>query len=204
MKLIKGLNERGFVHHDLKPANIFFDKNVDKKSGTTTLIDTGMLFKTPKDMETEKHPQYIGGHGGTGLYMHPRALIGQKHGTETDLYAVGVLALEVDHPKAFGHLQAAMTRQNLEPEGITREWLLDQLNAEITKLNQTTRSRKTKNHHFSKTSRHFTKSSRIQTVSPFPVLQWTASRRPANRRSTGTTAKHRKSGIRNCWITSFK
>ena len=134
LESIKGLNERGFVHHDLKPGNTFFDKKDDKTPGTTTLIDTGMLFKMPKDRDTEEHPQYIGGHGGTQLYMHPRAINGQKHGTETDLYAVGVMALEVDHPKAFGHLTNVIKLQNVKPEGVTRDWLVEQVEAKIKQL----------------------------------------------------------------------
>jgi serine/threonine protein kinase len=69
LQSIKGLNERGFVHRDLKPDNAYFDGN----TGTTTLIDTGSLFKAPKDKEQQKHPQYIGGDSkfGTPAYMHP-------------------------------------------------------------------------------------------------------------------------------------
>ena len=128
---IKGLNERGFVHHDLKPANTFFAMNDKTKSGTTTLIDTGMLSKLPKDRETTKHPQYIGGLGGTPVYMHPRAIRGEPHGTETDLYALGVIALEVDHPRAYQHLIGSLNppQQTILAVngGITRDWLLAQL-----------------------------------------------------------------------------
>ena len=72
LDLIKGLNERGFVHRDLKPGNIFFDKNVDEKSGTTTLIDTGMLVKTPKVRETESVPDIAAGWRHTGLHAPSR------------------------------------------------------------------------------------------------------------------------------------
>jgi hypothetical protein len=131
---IKGLNQRGFVHRDLKPLNSFFDK----ESGKTTLIDTGSLFKTPKN--EDKPGQYLENLEtpfGTPMYMHPRALLNQRHGTETDLYALGVMALQVDHPKAFGELMRGLGPLQFEAlavnGGITKEWLLKQLKDKIDK-----------------------------------------------------------------------
>ena len=90
---LKKLNQRGFVHRDLKPENMYFDK----ATGTTTLIDTGMLHKVSKHKQSSR---YIRTYGGTPLYMHPRAVTGLQHGTETDLYAAAVMALELEHPVA--------------------------------------------------------------------------------------------------------
>ena len=90
---LKQLNQRGFVHRDLKPENMYFDK----ATGTTTLIDTGMLHKVSKHKPSSR---YIRTFGGTPLYMHPRAVTGLRHGAETDLYAAAVMALELEHPVA--------------------------------------------------------------------------------------------------------
>ncbi len=90
---LKQLNQRGFVHRDLKPENMYFDK----ATGTTTLIDTGMLHKVSKHKQASR---YIRTFGGTPLYMHPRAVTGLRHGAETDLYAAAVMALELEHPIA--------------------------------------------------------------------------------------------------------
>jgi serine/threonine protein kinase len=131
LESIKGLNERGFVHRDLKSQNTYFDK----ETGTTTLIDTGSLFKVPEDKDSQKHPQYIGGDFGFGTrpYMHPRALHHEKHGTETDLYALGIMTLEVDHPMAFNWLKGAIELQNYS-DGVSKDWLIETLNDKIDQL----------------------------------------------------------------------
>jgi serine/threonine protein kinase len=120
LQSIKGLNERGFVHRDIKPENSLFDR----ETRTTTLIDTGTLFKSHKDPEK---PQFVGSEfAGTPRYTHPRGLRGEEHGTETDLHALGVMALEVDHPGVFKLLG--------EPgrvAGVTKEWLLRKIDEEI-------------------------------------------------------------------------
>jgi serine/threonine protein kinase len=125
LESIKGLNERGFVHRDIKPANSYFDE----QSGNTTLIDTGSLYKTSKkDSDTD----YIHRHRfGTPAFMHPRAAHGLDHGTETDLYALGVMALQVDHPDAFKRLLPQIVKQNFNSDGITHDWLSRQLGREI-------------------------------------------------------------------------
>lgn len=124
---IKGLNERGFVHRDLKPENSYFDR----ETGKTTLIDTGSLFKTP-ELE-DRYIQYKDGQlVGTPTYVHPRAVRNQRHGTETDLYALGVMTLKVDHPKALDHLHGAIVANS--SSGLTKDWLLAQLNDEIEKV----------------------------------------------------------------------
>ena len=118
---IKGLNERGFVHRDLKPKNAFFDRD----NGTTTLIDTGTLFKESKHTDRKDRSQYIQDGGfGTGKYMHPRAHNGEKHGTETDLYAFAVMTMEMAHPKGWTDF-IALSRDDVPPKGRSngREWL---------------------------------------------------------------------------------
>ena len=121
LQSIKGLNERGFVHRDIKPENSLFDR----ETGTTTLIDTGTLFKTGKDQEKHPGTKFIGEYGGTMRYVHPRGLRGEEHGTETDLHALGVMALEVDHPGLFKLLGEPML------SGVTKEWLLKKIDQKI-------------------------------------------------------------------------
>jgi hypothetical protein len=123
---VKGLNERGFVHRDIKPENSYFDR----ESRTTTLIDTGSLFKTSENQEKHPGSQYIEGGrhtAGTDLYMHPRAARVlehglERHGTEADLYAVGISALQVDHPRAIEFLREDILGRNFN-QGITPDWL---------------------------------------------------------------------------------
>jgi serine/threonine protein kinase len=121
LQSIKGLNERGFVHRDIKPENSLYDRTTK----TTTLIDTGTLFKTSKDQEKHPGSKFIGQFGGTMRYVHPRGLRGEEYGTETDLHALGVMALEVDHPGVFKLLGDPMLN------GVTKEWLLKRIDQKI-------------------------------------------------------------------------
>jgi serine/threonine protein kinase len=122
---IMGLNARGFVHRDLKPANTFFDR----EAGKTTLVDTGSLFKSNKTV------RYIEGSTfGDFRYMHPRSLAGKRHGTEADLWALGMMALQADHPLAHKRLASAMTTQNFNNGGVSLEWFRNKLDMEIERF----------------------------------------------------------------------
>jgi hypothetical protein len=72
---------------------MFFDAG----SGKTTLIDTGLMHKTSKN---KPETRYLPGFGGTREYMHPRMFTGAPCGTETDLYATALIALELAHGNA--------------------------------------------------------------------------------------------------------
>jgi serine/threonine protein kinase len=124
---LKGLNERGFVHCDIKPDNTFFDK----KNGITTLIDTGMLFKRSKNQEKHGGTQYVEGYEnqGTMPYMHPRLLDGKNHGTERDLWAVGLMALKVHNPVAYDHF--IENKRNMPESLLSESWLQDELDRQI-------------------------------------------------------------------------
>jgi hypothetical protein len=130
LQSIKGLNERGFVHRDIKPENSYFDR----ETGKTTLIDTGSLFKSSKDQVKHPGTEYLRSGFGTPLYVHPRAVRSENHGTETDLYSFGLMALEVDHPKAFNLLGPEIANQNrTTPDGVTIDWLQRRLDLEINR-----------------------------------------------------------------------
>lgn len=85
------LNERGFVHRDIKPENAFFDT----ASGKLSLIDTGMLHKRSK---TDANSDTVSTLAGTPLYMHPKIWTNRPYGTEADLYASAMMALELQSP----------------------------------------------------------------------------------------------------------
>ena len=129
---IKGLNERGFVHRDIKPVNTFFDKT----SETSTLIDTGFLFKSSKNQDKNPGTESIQGHSaGSPLFMHPRALRDESHGTETDLYALGVMAMMVDHREAFSLLRQNLGMGDLE-NGFSRDMLSKRLDLMIKETDE--------------------------------------------------------------------
>jgi hypothetical protein len=55
----------------------------------------------------------------------------KEHGTETDLYAVAVSSLQVDHPVAFRYLIREIVTENQYGEGITQKWLRETLDSKI-------------------------------------------------------------------------
>lgn len=124
LQSIKGLHERGFVHRDIKLENCLFDR----KTKTTTLIDTGTLFKTSKDLQKHPGSESIDPQefAGTRRYVHPRGLgLQQNYGTETDLHALGVMTLELARPGIFDLLGDPFLN------GVTKDWVLRKLDQGI-------------------------------------------------------------------------
>jgi hypothetical protein len=86
------------VVRDHKWENVMYDPATNKAK----LIDTGMFHKVSK---TRPETQFIDGSlGGTKAYMHARALSRAPHGSETDVYAQGIMTLVLEHPTVMGHM----------------------------------------------------------------------------------------------------
>jgi serine/threonine protein kinase len=97
------LNRRGFVVRDHKWENVIYDPATNKAK----LVDTGMFYKVSK---TRKETQFITEGCGTPIYMHARALTGARHGSETDVYAQGIMTLILEHPRAMALMQDPLKR----------------------------------------------------------------------------------------------
>ncbi len=82
-KTLNQLQEHGFAHNDVKPDNMFFNK----ESLEVSLVDTGFMQKHSKaeggKAEYVKSKQAAGTPG----YMAPQIMQGLEHGPETDFYA---------------------------------------------------------------------------------------------------------------------
>ena len=79
-------HSQGFVHRDVKPANILF-----KSDGSAALSDFGIA----KSVSTETQLTAVGFAVGTPEYMSPEQAMGQSLDHRSDIYSLGVVFFEM-------------------------------------------------------------------------------------------------------------
>ena len=84
LRAVEAMHQRGFVHADLKPENVF-----PRASGAVTLIDFGTARGPGIDAVEDEGPV------GTVEYMAPEQLAGAVPDARSDVYALGVLLYEL-------------------------------------------------------------------------------------------------------------
>lgn len=87
---LESFGNHGFVHGDIKPANMIYDQG----SGKLTFIDTGSLTKISKDPQRLEHTAFSSKRGVTTEYSLPRTKDGKAVGHEQDLFSTGLTLLE--------------------------------------------------------------------------------------------------------------
>ncbi|MGE5813441.1 MAG: protein kinase domain-containing protein, partial [Acidobacteriota bacterium] len=83
----------GIVHRDLKPENVFIAREADG-SRTVKVLDFGLAKLTASDATTATNLTDAGAVLGTLAYMSPEQIAGESTDERTDIFALGVLAIE--------------------------------------------------------------------------------------------------------------
>jgi serine/threonine protein kinase len=84
-------HQRGVVHRDLRPGNIF----VDRQTGRAVLADFGIAALLDSGTESAARLTAVGVKLGQIRYMSPEQIRGEPVTPQSDIFAFGVLACEV-------------------------------------------------------------------------------------------------------------
>jgi serine/threonine protein kinase len=90
-KGVQVAHDAGIIHRDLKPANVFLERVGDDE--VVKVLDFGVA----KDLEREErgHKTSTGALVGSPAYMSPEQVWNQKVGYPSDVWALGVVTLEM-------------------------------------------------------------------------------------------------------------
>jgi eukaryotic-like serine/threonine-protein kinase len=103
------VHERGFVHRDVKPANVLISGD-----GRVHLADFGIARLVDSAHETR-----TGDVLGTPGYFSPEQVVGEPVGAPTDIYALGIVLIECvtgERPFEGGPMEVALARVHRAPD----------------------------------------------------------------------------------------
>ncbi len=87
-------HDKGFVHRDLKPDNVYLVKRDDEEQPEVKLLDFGLAKLMPEHGRAPFITK-AGATIGTPQYMSPEQARGEAVDARTDIYALGVLTFEI-------------------------------------------------------------------------------------------------------------
>ncbi|KAJ8714211.1 hypothetical protein PYW08_007831 [Mythimna loreyi] len=124
-EIVEGLahvHQRGMIHRDLKPVNIFLDSNDHVKIGDFGLA-TKAFTALPVDEKTKQEEIHgsLTGQIGTALYVAPELLqSGAKviYNQKVDIYSLGIILFEMFHPTLDTGMERMLVLTNLRSKDI--------------------------------------------------------------------------------------
>ncbi|XP_060805089.1 eIF-2-alpha kinase GCN2 [Amyelois transitella] len=137
-EIVEGLahvHQRGMIHRDLKPVNIFLDSNDHVKIG-----DFGLATKAFSAFDEKVKPEEISGsltgQVGTALYVAPELYqAGTKgmYNQKVDIYSLGIIMFEMFHPPLATAMERMSILNNIRSKDIMmpEEFLKDENTKQI-------------------------------------------------------------------------
>lgn len=92
---VEAAHARGIVHRDLKPENIFLAEGAPGEPRVTKILDFGLAAVRDAGLHDRQRLTQTGVALGTLAYMPVEQFLGEPADERVDLYALGVVALEV-------------------------------------------------------------------------------------------------------------
>lgn len=121
---LKAIHSNGLIHRDMKPANVFMDKDGNLKIGDFGLA----VLREPENNEKSEKEKTACAlrdtettQAGTRLYLSPEQLAGQKYDEKVDIYSTGLILLELYNLFTTEHEKCTAFKNLKEKRVLPRE-----------------------------------------------------------------------------------